>query len=522
MRQAGNSQANRDAEDRRVKDRRARGRGAEDRSAEDRRVKNRHALRAAVFLTAFFLMFSAAPAAFRTAPDFTGTAGNFTGAAAAFLPDLEAYVVHAEESNESDKESDAESNAESDALVFDANGGKGEMQPILLSGQSGKALTLPACQFTRYGYVFRGWSENKEAEVCEYLDQAVLDAPSPGVLYALWEPQLYIIHFDKNGTAAGEMPDMYAIYDEETRLDPIHFGRAQYRFAGWIDNAGRRYGDQAPVRNLHSGNTYSYRVLTVDAGKPKNGSYKFRSTQGSVVFERDGRKYLVTAAVLNDAAYYRGDLEHYETVLTEYDLETGKAVRRTRNLPFDHGNGLAYNPATGHIFIAEGGTLEEYPGGVMEVDENLQFVKEWKFPLLSNIWAIAYHAPYFYVIGRNKGSRNSLCVLNDKMETLSITQLDEYYADNFSSQGIAADDSFIYAVSAGFKAYEWKSKQRINVFTREGEYVGVWTIDIPSEAEDISVLGEYAYITTNEGEKSSLYRTRMPFVDLRALWEPYN
>ncbi|WP_165443994.1 InlB B-repeat-containing protein [Lachnoclostridium sp. Marseille-P6806] len=403
-------------------------------------------------------------------------------------------------------------------IVFDANGGRGTMEPI----EAGDGpVPLPPCQYTRYGYVFRGWAEDPSAAVCEYVDQAEADVSRGMKLYALWEPQLYIIHYDRNGRASGEMPDMYAIYDRKTRLDALHFGRANSRFSFWMDNAGRRYRDGDTVLNLHSGNTYSYRVMTVDAGKPEGEKQRFRSTQGSVVFERDGKKYLVTAAVLNDADYYQGNLEHYETVLTEYDLETGEVVKQARNLAFDHGNGIACRPSNGHIYIAEGGTLDGYPGGVMEVDENLKLVKEWNFPLLTNIWAIAYSEPYFYVIGRNKDSRNSFCVLNEDMQTLSITPVDAYYADNFSSQGIAADDSFIYAVSAGFKAYEWKSKQRINVFTHEGEYVGVWSLDIPHEAEDITVIGDYAYITTNEGSRSSLYRTRMPVVNLRAIWEPY-
>jgi hypothetical protein len=104
------------------------------------------------------------------------------------------------------------------------------------------------------------------------------------------------------------------------------------------------------------------------------------------------------------------------------------------------------------------------------------------------------------------------------MQTLSITEVDNYYT-NFSSQGIAADENFIYAISAGFKTYEWRSKQRINVFTHDGTYVGVWTFDIPEEAEDITVLDGCAYITTNEKNESTLYRTRLPETTLTAIWK---
>ena len=330
---------------------------------------------------------------------------------------------------------------------------------------------------------------------------------------------MYILRYIGNGEEYGLMPDHYAVYDHPAKLDACMYSHTGRKFLGWHDSMGRTYRNMQEFMNLHSGNTYSRKVLTVDAGLPLNENYTFRSTQGSVVFEENGRQYLITAASINDDSYYDGDLSHYETILTKYDLATGEVVKTVRNLPFDHGNGICRSDENGHIYIAEGGTLSQYPSGVMELDADLNFVQEWNFPLLTNIWAIAYADHHFYMIGRNKESRNSICVLNDEMQTLSINEVDEYYSQNFSSQGIAADDYFVYAISAGFQAYEWKTKQRINVFTHEGEYLGVWTIDIPYEAEDITVIGEYAYISTNEKAKSTLYRTRIPAVDLYAIWK---
>ena len=408
--------------------------------------------------------------------------------------------------------------AVSETVTFHANGGTGEMDAAVLEAGKDK---LPACTFTRYGYVFRGWMTNPAGTVCEYEDQETYPEDAGSMtLYALWEPQMYIIHYEGNGALLGDMADSYGIYDKKTTLSGNLFTNPGHKFNGWIDtNTGNFYSNLASVRNLHSGNTYCRSVLTVNAGKPENTKYSFKSTQGSCVYEENGTTYLVTAASINDSAYNNGDLSHYETILTKYDLSTGRAVKAVRNLAFDHGNGICYNPNNGHLYIAEGGTCKGYPSGVMELDESLNEVREYNFPLLTHIWAIAYADHHFYLIGRNDDSRNSFCVLNDDMETLSITPVDEYYAQNFSSQGIATDGSFIYAVSAGFKAYDWKSKQRINVFTTEGKYIGVWTIDIPYEAEDLTIVGPYAYITTNEKEKCTLYRTRIPAVTLTATWK---
>ena len=401
-------------------------------------------------------------------------------------------------------------------ITFDANGGSGEMDPYVLENGEG---TLPACEFSRYGYIFRGWMTDPDSTLADYEELEEVSGLSSMTLYALWEPQMYIIHYDANGASLGSMEDSYGIYDETVRLSTNTFTMPGHRFSQWIDtNTGTFYENEDEVVNLHSGNTYSRAVITVDAGDPEDSSYSFKSTQGSCVFEEDGVLYLVTAASINDDAYYDGDLSHYETILTKYNLETGEVVAVARNLAFDHGNGICYNEDNGHIYIAEGGTLSDYPSGVMEVDENLNYVAEYNFPLLTHIWAIAWADGHFYLIGRNEDSRNSFCILNEDMQTLSITAVDDYYT-NYSSQGIASDGSFIYALSAGFSTYEWQTQQRINVFSTDGEYLGVWTIDIPYEAEDITVLGPYAYISTNEGAVSTLYRTRIPATTLTATWK---
>ncbi len=406
--------------------------------------------------------------------------------------------------------------ASESAISFMPNGGSGVMDKITLSGSPAQ-VQLPANTFTRYGYIFRGWSENPNAKTWEFEDGATVKNPKAMTLYALWEPQMYLINFNDNGADHGVMKDTYAIYDKEKRLATSPLIRSGYKFAGWSYGT-YTIADEGLIYNLSSGNTVSNAMLTVDAGKPKNKKRSFRSTQGSVVYEKNGKKYLVTAAILNDGAYNKGNLSHYENVLTQYDLSTGKAVRRVRNLPFDHGNSICYDKDNGHFYIAEGGSVKGYPSGVMELDGNLKEVREYNFPLLTHIWAIAYSNHHFYVIGRNDSSRNSFCVLNENMKTLSISEADEYY-QNFSSQGIAADDNFIYAVSAGFSTYEWKSRQRINVFDLTGHYIGVWTLDIPYEAEDITVLDGKAYITTNEREKSTLYETVLPSVTLKAKWK---
>lgn len=403
------------------------------------------------------------------------------------------------------------------------NNGSGRSVILQDASGAGEGIALPACSFNRIGYVFRGWGLEDSGTSAAYEDQDTVDDPSVTRLFALWEPQMYLIRFDGNGADHGEMDVQAANYDTPAVLEDMGFGKKGMRFAGWRLPGGNIVPNGGTVTNLDHGDTFSEKLFTADINHPKNEKYSFKSTQGSVVYEENGHLYLLAASILNDGAYNRGDLSHYETVLNKYDLDTGEAVKRVRNLAFDHGNSICYNPDNGHFYIAEGGQCEGYPSGIMELDKDLNEVREYSIPGLTHIWAIAYNDHKYYVIGRNNGSRNSFCTLNENMQTLSVTPADDYYT-NFSSQGIAADDKFIYAVSAGFTTYEWHSKQRINVFTHDGDYVGVWSLDIEDEAEDLSVIGGIAYITTNDKDEAgkhwtSLYRTKLPSVTLTAQWE---
>ena len=58
------------------------------------------------------------------------------------------------------------------------------------------------------------------------------------------------------------------------------------------------------------------------------------------------------------------------------------------------------------------------------------------------------------------------------------------------------------------------------VFTRNGLYAGTWSLDITKEAEDMSILGNDVYITTNDKTATTLYQSVLPSVKLYAQWVP--
>ena len=161
-------------------------------------------------------------------------------------------------------------------IHFDGNGGSGSMADYTLKDGKG---TLPANVFTKKGYVFKGWAEDPSAvdykyedhasvsiasrvtlyADYKYEDHASVSIASRVTLYALWEPKMYIVHFDKNGADYGKMPDTYALYDDNVDPGENMFLRFGYNFAGWEDERGNKYGISEAIPTLSDGDTYRKR-----------------------------------------------------------------------------------------------------------------------------------------------------------------------------------------------------------------------------------------------------------------------
>ena len=229
----------------------------------------------------------------------------------------------------------------------------------------------------------------------------------------------YIIKFDGNGATGGVMDDMVLPTGLAYPLETNRYTRTGYSFAGWSDASGNVYNNNQIVQNLKNGRIESRKLAVFSAGFPINQALKFRSTQGSVVFDRNGHRYLAFTASINDPSYYAGDLSHYETAVLLYDLTTGQLVADVHNLNFDHGNSMCYNPDNGHIYIAEGGSLPGYPSGIMELTWDLKAIDSHGFPDLGRAFSITYANGQYFVIGKGPrdGDATTLFRLNSDMQT---------------------------------------------------------------------------------------------------------
>ncbi len=127
-------------------------------------------------------------------------------------------------------------------IKYNANGGSGEMSST--SATYNEDVTLSTNTFTREGYVFEGWSLNKDDTTATYGDGQVVknlssDNNGETTLYAIWKPINYNIIFDSDG---GTTYSTYiASYDTPITLPtPTKKGST---FLGWYDEDDNKLGN---------------------------------------------------------------------------------------------------------------------------------------------------------------------------------------------------------------------------------------------------------------------------------------
>lgn len=139
-------------------------------------------------------------------------------------------------------------------VKFDGNKGTGEMADVTVVYDSG--ASLPACEFTRTGYTFIGWSLT--ADGGELITEAAYDnlkteQGDEVTLYAIWSENSYTLAFDKNGGEGENIPATKYSYEQEITLAKNMFTRTGYVLSGWsLERDGEMvYADGAKVKQLN-------------------------------------------------------------------------------------------------------------------------------------------------------------------------------------------------------------------------------------------------------------------------------
>ena len=95
------------------------------------------------------------------------------------------------------------------------------------------------------------------------------------------------------------------------------------------------------------------------------------------------------------------------------------------------------------------------------------------------------------------------------------------YGGGTVGQGVATDGQFLYGVAVNFADPQWKHHQELTVYDLDGNYLGKERFTaITDEVEDLTVLGNQFYISTNRKAKADLYAGSPAQITLYAQWRP--
>lgn len=139
-------------------------------------------------------------------------------------------------------------------LVFDPNGGTGELPGSGGLYTCGVTYRIPDSQPVRTGYRFLGWSTKAKGDVMYESGNSIRDLATVNgktvTLYAVWAPKQYAILFGANGGSISVYPMFDQTCGKAVTLPSGSFTRPGYVFTGWntkADGTGTAYKNKEKV-----------------------------------------------------------------------------------------------------------------------------------------------------------------------------------------------------------------------------------------------------------------------------------
>ena len=139
-------------------------------------------------------------------------------------------------------------------LVFDPNGGTGELPGSGGLYTCGVTYRIPDSQPVRTGYRFLGWSTKAKGDVMYESGDRIRDLATVNgktvTLYAVWAPKQYAILFGANGGSISVYPMFDQTCGKAVTLPSGSFTRPGYVFTGWntkADGTGTAYKNKEKV-----------------------------------------------------------------------------------------------------------------------------------------------------------------------------------------------------------------------------------------------------------------------------------
>ena len=244
---------------------------------------------------------------------------------------------------------------------FDSHGGVGRMENQTIVKDT--AAALYGCAFTRTGYTFAGWAVSTTGVVVYGDGERVVNVYEKTganvVLYAVWEPIIYSIHYSANG-GIGTMADQSMTYDKSVRLAAVSFVKDGAVFKGWstAENGAMVYPDGVSVKNLASiyGAVVTLYAVWLEEGAP----WPLPKPEPVLEPELYDEDEVVGAAPVAAASEYNGYL---------YDVNTGAVAGTIQVKVGKPKAGLAAVKATVVVGAAKA-SLKADGGGKAAIAEN--------------------------------------------------------------------------------------------------------------------------------------------------------
>lgn len=423
-------------------------------------------------------------------------------------------------------------------VFYSPNGGEGTMEPSVFT--EGQDAILTPCAFTRSGYSFEGWSTepggggltfSEKNNIKDHLTDDYL------TLYAQWNSQVYVIRYGSGVSpnhdfpVEGTVPAQLVAHDAQTQLADCGYARTGYTAQGWMDAQGtfHDFGEWG-VNYVEATSTQSWVLADVSIDLVRPDPDPKWSCQGSVVYrDKDGALCAALGFVLANSDYTGGSLANYDSEIMLVNLDTGELIAHRSGLMLEHANDIAYRPDNGHFYVAQGGLFDGYPNGIVELDENLNEVRTVTPDGTHHIWNISYSNGVFYAIGNvdgtafargnPEGETSDLIRMDEDLNVIDVRAID-YSPRGFTGQGLVCDGSFLYSILFNSKEADSALKQRLAVYTLEGEARGCQYLDVSNEVESASALDGKLYFSTNLRTGTQFFGTDLANATMTAVWRP--
>lgn len=310
-------------------------------------------------------------------------------------------------------------------INFDANGGIGNMNSITCKKE--QKCILPDATFSKEGYTFAGWSEEKNGELIYSNATEVFNLSSEAdgkvTLYAKWDINSFDIVFL-------DYDDSVIKQNKYNYNDIINFPedpfRKGYTFVGW-DNSETIAKDNLVVKALYEINSYDI-VYNLNGGKIEDAPSSYNIEEEKVIVpkpKKEGYNFIgwiqkESEELIEDYEIPKdtiGDIEltaNYEPVTYKLIFNTNGAIEELepKEIKYDSNFGKLYSVTKkGYNFISW--TDKEN----VEVSENTIFKETNDIDIYANWNPVTYNVTYNLVGGKIEETPTSF---NVESETIQI------------------------------------------------------------------------------------------------------